>query len=736
MTSFKKNAIASAVVMLCSLSSAHAVEDWAGADLTVTDNQEFGSVDMGTYVLTNTGTLVANDITVDGGGLSNTGTIKANRVAIKAVTSSKPLTLDGEIIAVEEFAYYGAGHNQYTRALNANLTTQHFIIDSHLADPTKEGQVGLSIKSSETLKNVDKISIIGAVSKTGLGIGNDSPGDETVQIKAPIYLNAKDGDARIEVFKGRTLIADRIVSLEAGKAKLQTNAAGLLKVNTVEVAKGAELSIQSANGDYTDVSEFQINNIVVNDGGSLTAKAGGQWVKPIASFNANGNELKVTLGTDSTVNFGGTDFDSETPANSSKGESIKVGAESISITVDSTNPETASFILPNVEGNVVAKPENISVTATGVANTGNAQTDLSKLANVVTYSSRVGDTGELNTEVANGIHVTQQASDLYDGASAIVTQDANGNAIVDESTIKITANGNIYGIAEMNTLGLHIWRNEINDMNKRLGEIRDSKGQLNGLWARVYAGEAEIGTQNVTNEYQAVQFGYDRQVKPNIFAGAAFSYTDGDNNFAVGGGENQIYALTAYGSYISDSGLFMDLTAKYGRLDNKFDIRLADGTRSAGDYDANAFSVSAEAGWRLNATDIFFVEPQIEMMYGWVENVNYKTSTGLSVEHDKAETLIGRAGLVLGLQCPDRRGNAYVRASVLHDFKGEADYSFSKNGDTRHLSDDLGGTWYEYGIGANFNVTPQTHVYADLEAANGGEVDTDYRVNVGVRYSF
>ena len=125
------------------------------------------------------------------------------------------------------------------------------------------------------------------------------------------------------------------------------------------------------------------------------------------------------------------------------------------------------------------------------------------------------------------------------------------------------------------------------------------------------------------------------------------------------------------------------------------------------------------------------------MMYGRVESVDYTTSTGVKVNQDSAETLIGRAGFVMGLKCPADRGNAYVRASVLHDWEGDANFKFTKDGvNSRAISESLGGTWYEYGIGANFNATKQLHVYADVEAANGGEVDTDYRVNLGMRYSF
>ena len=59
----------------------------------------------------------------------------------------------------------------------------------------------------------------------------------------------------------------------------------------------------------------------------------------------------------------------------------------------------------------------------------------------------------------------------------------------------------------MTVLGLQIWRNEINDMNKRLGELRDSTAEENGVWARVYHGKASGGSLNIEYKYTAFQFG-------------------------------------------------------------------------------------------------------------------------------------------------------------------------------------------------------------------------------------
>lgn len=48
-----------------------------------------------------------------------------------------------------------------------------------------------------------------------------------------------------------------------------------------------------------------------------------------------------------------------------------------------------------------------------------------------------------------------------------------------------------------------------------------------------------------------------------------------------------------------------------------------------------------------------------------------------------------------------------------HDREGEADFRFSKGGAvSRTLTEDLGGTCYEYGLGADFNVSSALHFWA------------------------
>ena len=367
------------------------------------------------------------------------------------------------------------------------------------------------------------------------------------------------------------------------------------------------------------------------------------------------------------------------------------------------------------------KGDSISVVSGGTQSTGNTLNDLNALAGVVVDSKK---------DHVAGVHVTQEANELFDAASGITT--AQGGV----TDVKVEANASIHGIAEMTALGLMVWRSEINDMNKRLGELRDSSEQSNGVWARVYNGKAKYGAQNVTNKYTAFQFGYDRQVTPGVWLGGAMSYTDGKNDFKQGNGDSSLYAFTGYASWLAENGMFVDVTGKFGRMKNSFDIATNLGT-SSGSYRTNTVSMSAEAGWRLYPMqNALYVEPQVEMMYGRVFSADYTTSLGVNVDQASTDTLVGRVGFALGLKCPDNRGNAYVRASVLHDWKGVASATFTKNGLTRTVEDDLGDTWIEYGIGANYNATKNVHLYVDLESTASATVETSYRFNIGARYAF
>ena len=131
----------------------------------------------------------------------------------------------------------------------------------------------------------------------------------------------------------------------------------------------------------------------------------------------------------------------------------------------------------------------------------------------------------------------------------------------------VTLNTKTERIGRTTALNVLTWRLEMNDMNKRLGELRDNKGQT-GLWARVNGGKMKFMGEK--NNFQQFQFGADHKIDAlaGIRLGAAFSFTNSDLDYADGSGDNKIYGLAGYGSWLGENGSFVDVIAKIARLES------------------------------------------------------------------------------------------------------------------------------------------------------------------------
>lgn len=310
--------------------------------------------------------------------------------------------------------------------------------------------------------------------------------------------------------------------------------------------------------------------------------------------------------------------------------------------------------------------------------------------------------------------------------------DDNGNIIADS----VIEDGNIAneGITELANVALMAWRAENDEMHQRMGELRSSTGEA-GIWARMKRGESESGDMNIKNQYSTYQLGYDEKVgDSNWYLGGAISRTEGKSSFATGSGENQSTGFTVYGTYVGDDGQYVDLSAKYARLDNEFDVFGRGGLESTGDYRNNGYAFSAEYGKRIEAGNDFWVEPQVQLTYGHLSSANYTTSRGVKAAQDAMDSVVGRVGFAAGKDIS--AGNVYVKASYLYDFDGETAVSMTDGKNSAVYEQDLGGGWFEFGIGTNINLSESSHLYFDVEKAVGGEIDTPWQWNAGVRFDF
>ena len=698
-------------------------------------------------------TIKNQRIEVTGGVFTNNGSIQTKELVIYT-TSGYPTF--GEISA-DKVVFKGAKSHSYADEfiLESGFSTDRLeILDAKFTDNQATYSTGLTIEDPTVLSGIEELYIESNGKRTGLRIGKSEDGQkgQSFKIKSvTLKDNTGNEDARVEIFNDNKVHFGDVVAI-GDKGHIQPNYSSKAMIDTVTVREDSRLSLQTYVDKTQDPTEYKpevtLKEITLEKGAKIQASIYADSnedlevnfsKQTLPALTLKGENVTMNLAADSLVDFGGW---KEEDNSDWRPEDIIVDIDSMTINVADSSSASHVYLTgaQDEKGNMNLKTDPGKILVIGAAgnNTGDAQADLDKLANVVKTNIKELKDGERHNKLSclPGVKVEQLADDIFDGATGVVADGCPGCTATNVKITGKTDNPNVHGIAEMVALGLHIWRNEIDDMHRRVGELRDSSAQSNGLWTRVYHGKAEYGDQNVTNRYTAFQFGYDRQVRDGFWLGGAFSYTDGDNNFDYGNGDSNLYTFSGYGSWLFDNGVYLDLVGKVGRMKNAFDIRFND-IKSTGDYHTNAASLSAEMGWRYFATEELYLEPQVQMWYGHVFGADYHTSTGIKVENDSVDSLVGRVGVKMGYKDSQGRGGVFLKASVLHDWEGDAKFRYSKGANvSRTLTESLGGTWYEYGLGSDYNATDQVHLYADLEAGNGGEVDTDYRFNVGVRYAW
>ena len=301
-----------------------------------------------------------------------------------------------------------------------------------------------------------------------------------------------------------------------------------------------------------------------------------------------------------------------------------------------------------------------------------------------------------------------------------------------EGTGNFADNTKLTNYSSVNAMSLVQWRNEINHLTRRLGDIRNAQGTI-GAWARVYGGESQWGGSNeVEMDHTTIQVGGDYRINNHWIMGGAFSYTKSDANLSNGEADGDSYSLAAYATYMADGGSFLDLIARYGYLKN--DI-------TAGNMDldtnSNAFSLSAEMGHTFRfIEDRAYVEPQVEFTYGFISGDDATASNGVKIDQDDFQSLVTRVGIRAGYDFPEKKGSFYGMLSYSYDWLGDAEGVASKAGLRQALDEDLGGGWVTYGIGAQIMMGDSAYFYGELERTSGGDIDNPYLFSAGVRVVF
>ena len=319
-----------------------------------------------------------------------------------------------------------------------------------------------------------------------------------------------------------------------------------------------------------------------------------------------------------------------------------------------------------------------------------------------------------------------------DGENWYLTRNSSGNINDIGTAIMEAAKSNYANAVYMDNL------------NKRLGDMSFADGE-SGLWVRMR--NDKVGEDNYYKLHNYMtQIGYDKSYSMENgieHRGIAFEYGKGDMKYKElkGNTDTDKYILTLYKTKVRDNKVYTDYTLRGGAISNDFTVYGREtGAKVTGKYKNMVLGAGTEVGKRYELDKNWYIEPQAQLQYTYINSTDYTTNQMTKVDLDEIHSLIGRAGIKLGHD--SYKGNkkdntVYVKADINHEFLGEQNVKAKDETGRLDKTYKNNETWVEIGIGASKKITPDLNVYADVEKQLGSNKDNkNWQVNVGFRYKF
>jgi outer membrane autotransporter protein len=506
-----------------------------------------------------------------------------------------------------------------------------------------------------------------------------------------------------------------------GKAYTFGNGVDREQSNAEKKTTGVSMKVKNlivhGNALNSDSATLTVNNAITVDE-NFNNESGASLALDTATATFN----TVTAKADSSIAMTGS---SMSVANSSTLGQITANDSDITLgkgtfEIESLAGDGASLNITGKNSTTTIKSSTADLSINGTGEVNDAVDGLSGFVGTdgIVKINSLGDGAATKVRLAEGLVNGAMSAEL----------DANGN--IDPDTIEFSPNSVQKATLDLAVSApLAMTRALTNDVRKRLGNIRSAQ-ETHGVWVR-YDGGKLSDDSDFEHKFNTIQIGIDTVPTPDSARfGVAFSYTDGETEFGRGTSDMQAFSLAAYGTWMADNGLFADVIGRLATVKNDMTVE-----RYKGKTDNTLLSLSGELGWRYAINKTFWVEPQAELTYTYVDGDKFELGYA-DYETDASDSLTARAGFALGVQCPNKKGDAYIRASVVHEFLGDAKVTASAGNTKSWVEYDGKDTWFEYGIGASYNITPNTYIWADIERTAGGTVDEDIRGTVGIRYSF
>lgn len=641
---------------------------------------------------------------------------------------------------------------------NATTTFNFGLQDSQIAVATIDGT--LTNTSANQVFNINAKS-------TTLKIGNDglsfSNGNNTINLKAEdstLSWQNKNGE-------------NKNISTSGGTTKIDFQNSGVIETEIITSGGSTDINVQqnkiaTISGNITTSDSGKTNLTFQGSNSTLILKGSSNTLSSVSS-SSDHNIISLSEGETHDERTSTSDRRKLTIENITKdskpltfiSQTTATNADTFLIKGSTTKSRNVQIPSTHSLGIVVAKGVKLSdIGKSGEILVASVESDLD-----IAFDSTSQVVAGFTT--ATAVFNTKQtdengnAQDQGDYTSYFIKGMQNTQVIAAEQEITATAF----------TLNYDLYMANFNSLNKRMGELRENP-HSQGVWLRVFNGALsnDFGLKTKTN-YTTIQTGYDYAFGnegSNNYLGFALSYalstSTSEHAFDVNAQKRSVdsiysnaFEVALYNSYVNDEGFYNDMIAKFSYIMSDFKINnLNDPTQitsTTNDTKNFALTLSDEVGYKfaLGESKEWGITPQLEVGFGYFNQSNFKQTLQdlgafLQSNADAVMTVRTRVGSSFSYdfkalsQLQNFNASIYLGAFYEYDYVNGGDITFRTDQITQDTANNLSHLQSDgrvvLNIGTNMNIKENTRIYFDFEKSFMGKINTDYQVNLGVRYSF
>lgn len=744
---------------LSSVSANHLTIHTLGNSSQGINIQENSSVDLGSHstIITagdisagiwSLGELTADHLTISTSGTTSAGlTVRGNGAATIGAGSVISSAQSGGIVAMGDSAtvtFSGSAdeHNRVqssgsyavsAQSVGATVTLQ----DTDIALNTT-GSLGLGLWAMGGTINGNGLTITAGAENT-IGIFAMAEGVVNLQDALTIDMGSPEGIAiatqHNDGYAASVISAEGQMDITGSIQSL----GGLIDLNFTPGSRWSGSAVSDkVNGGHLNVNLTDSEWLVASSSTVDDLQLSNSLVDLTAATDTNAYSTLTVANLSGSGNFAlRTDIVGEGEGLNNSGDKIVVtdsSAGSYGLTI---NNRGSAVTTGNEVLTVVETPDGIA-TFTGNADVelgGYVYTVNQQGTNWVLSSAKTDDSNAdvtpLPTDPATASDAEAEPASSADTALPDTATDAGRTSVI-SSTANAGAQflnaGYLMSYAEMQTL------------MQRMGDVRQGKTAGN-VWLRGvdgrFSGFANGKLSDFSLNYSGYQFGVDKRVAEQLplYLGLFMGVTESAPHYTGGNGTAKSEHFGLYGTWLNDSGYYLDGVMKFNRLRNQFSVRDTQNNAVSGYGVSSGINISLEAGKKLSLSANgpgFYLEPQLQLTAGHQDGSSVRASNGLKIDLSNYKTLQGRANLLAGYEInqQDYKLNTYIKSGVTREFLGNATYAL--NGSKETLS--FKGNGWNNGVGVSAQLSHHT-LFLEADRLDGQRFN-QRQFNAGYRFSF